>query len=104
MTKSVNNYCPDETRCLDTIRAACQAFINGPFLKTFDEVVTGVMRSAHLAPTRYRAELDPADADRQTVLFWYPVVTAGANPYIRSAVKIEAGAKGVPSRPLILTS
>jgi hypothetical protein len=28
------------------------------------------------------------------VLFWYPVVTAGASPYIRSAVKIEAGAKG----------
>jgi hypothetical protein len=27
------------------------------------------------------------------VLFWYPVVTAGTNPYIRSAVKIEAGAK-----------
>ena len=78
---------------LDAIRAACQAFINGRFLKTFDAVVTGVMRSARVAPTRCRAEPDPADADQQTVLFWYPVVTAGANPYIRSAVKIEAGAK-----------
>ena len=78
---------------LDAIRAACQTFINGPFLKTFDEVLTGVMRSARIAPTRYRAESDPADTDQQTVLFWYPVVTAGASPYIRSAVKIEAGAK-----------
>ena len=78
---------------LDAIRAACQAFINEPFLKTFDRAVTGEMRSARLAPTRYRAELDPADADQQTVLFWYAVVTAGASPYIRSAVKIEAGAK-----------
>jgi hypothetical protein len=50
---------------LDAIRAACQAFINGPFLKMFDAVVTGVMRSARIAPTRYRAEPDPADADQQ---------------------------------------
>src|SRR5881296_4247199 len=73
---------------LDAIRVACQAFINGPFLKTFDEVLAAEMRSARVAPTRYRAEPDAADADQQTVLVWYPVVTAGASPYIRSAVKI----------------
>jgi len=78
---------------LDAIRAACQSFIAGPFLTTFDEVMIGVMGAAHIAPSRYRAERDPADADQQTVLVWYPVVTAGADPYIRSAVKIEAGAK-----------
>jgi len=88
---------------LDTIRAACQAFINGPFLKTFNEVMTGVMGSARIAARRYRAEPDPADADQQTVLFWYPVVTAGANPYIRSAVKIEAGAKSALD-PHVLTT
>ena len=88
---------------LNAIRAACQAFINGPFLKVFDAVVTGVMRSVRIAPTRYRAEPDPADADQQTVLFWYPVVTAGANPYIRSAVKIEAGAKSALD-PHVLTT
>lgn len=78
---------------LDAIRAACQGFIAGPFLTTFDDVLTSAMRAARIASSRYRAELDPADPDQQTVLFWYPVVTAGANPYIRSAVKIEAGAK-----------
>lgn len=88
---------------LDAIRAACQAFINGPFLKMFDEVVAGVMRSARIAPTRYRVEPDPADSDQQTMLFWYPVVTAGANPYIRSAVKIEAGAKSALD-PHVLTN
>lgn len=87
---------------LDAIRAACQVFINGPFLKMFNEVMTGVMGSAHVAPKRYRAESDPADTDQQTVLFWYPVVTAGANPYIRSAVKIEAGAKSALD-PHVLT-
>ncbi len=78
---------------LDAIRAACQVFINGPFLTRFADVMTDVMRSARIAQTRYRAEPDPADADQQTVLFWYPVVTAAADEYIRSAVKIEAGAK-----------
>jgi hypothetical protein len=88
---------------LDAIRVACQLFINGPFLKTFNEVVTGVMGSARVAPARYRAEPDPADTDQQTVLFWYPVVTAGASPYIRSAVKIEAGAKSALD-PHVLTT
>ena len=88
---------------LDAIRAACQGFIAGPFLTTFDDVSTSTMRAARIASSRYRAELDPADPDQQTVLFWYPVVTAGANPYIRSAVKIEAGAKSALD-PHVLTS
>jgi hypothetical protein len=65
--------------------------------------MTGVMASTHVATTRYRAEADPADADQQTVLFWYPVVTARASPYIRSAVKIEAGAKSALD-PHVLTT
>jgi hypothetical protein len=88
---------------LDAIRSVCQAFINGPFLRTFNEAMTGVMTSTHVATTRYRAEADPADADQQTVLFWYPVVTAGASLYIRSAVKIEAGAKSALD-PHVLTT
>lgn len=88
---------------LDAIRAACQAYVNGAFLKTFDEVLTGVMRSARITPTRYRAEPDPADTDQQTVLFWYPVVTAGTSSYIQSAVKIEAGAKSALD-PHVLTT
>lgn len=88
---------------LDAIRIACQAFINGPFLKTFDEVLTAEMRSAGIAPTRYRAEPDAGDADQQTVLLWYPVVTAGASSYIRSAVKIEAGAKSALDPHVVTT-
>jgi hypothetical protein len=87
---------------LDAIKAACQVFINGPFLRKFSAVMSDVMSSARIAPTRYRAESDPADADQQTVLFWYPVVTAAADNYIRSAVKIEAGAKSALD-PNVLT-
>jgi hypothetical protein len=87
---------------LDSIRTACQAFINGSFLTRFAEVMTDVMRSARVAPTRYRAEGDPADTDQQTVLFWYPVVTVEPAEYVRSAVKIEAGAKSALD-PHVLT-
>ena len=88
---------------LDAIRAACQAFITGPFLTAFDEALIGAMRAARIASSRYRAELDPADPDQQTVLFWYPVVTAGDTPYIRSAVKIEAGAKSALDPHVVTT-
>lgn len=41
---------------------------------------------------RVRLESDPDDADGQTLLLWYPAATR-SDDYIRSAVKIEAGAK-----------
>jgi hypothetical protein len=41
----------------------------------------------------FKLELDPDDKDGQTLLFWYPAVTPTTNDYIRSAVKIESGAK-----------
>lgn len=78
---------------LDAIKAACQVFINGPFRQSFTEVMTDVMTAASLSTPSYRAEADPADADQQTLLFWYPSVITGPDDYIRSAVKIEAGAK-----------
>ena len=88
---------------LDAIRAACQAYIAGQLMAQL----------AHLAATgipggRYRLELDPDDKDGQTLLFWYPAVTGSGSGYIRSAVKIEAGAKSaldphvaVPVRPYV---
>jgi hypothetical protein len=78
-------------------------FYQRAILKTFNEAMTGVMGSARIAPKRYRAEPDPAGTDQQTVLFWYPVVTSGASPYIRSAVKIETGAKSALD-PHVLTN
>ena len=73
---------------LDAIRTACKSHVAGS-LKA---------QLAHLAATiiadgRHRLELDPDDKDGQTLLFWYPAVTGTDGGYIRSAVKIEAGAK-----------
>jgi hypothetical protein len=51
------------------------------------------MTTAGVSGDRYRVELDAADNDQQTLLFWYPSATTSADSYIRSAVKIEGGAK-----------
>lgn len=73
---------------LDAIRSACQAYIAGPLTQQFARLAATVIPEA-----RFRVELDPEDKDDQTLLFWYPAVTATSGDYIRSAVKIESGAK-----------
>ena len=73
---------------LDAIRAACQTFIAGPLMAQFTQLAASVIQDA-----RFRLEPDPDDADGQTLLFWYPAVTATGGDYVRSAVKIESGAK-----------
>ena len=73
---------------LDAIRDACQAYIAGPMREKFSRLASTVIPEA-----RFRLELDPEDKDGQTLLFWYPAVTATSGDYIRSAVKIECGAK-----------
>jgi hypothetical protein len=78
---------------LESIKAACQAFIAGRLLRDLTALAADVMTAAQIARDRSRVELDAADADQQTLLFWYPSVTAPADDYIRSAVKIEGGAK-----------
>jgi Nucleotidyl transferase AbiEii toxin, Type IV TA system len=73
---------------LGAIRASCQAFINGPLTQQLGDAA-----AAAIAPGNFRLQADPDDADGQSLLFWYPAVTARPGDYIRSAVKIEAGAR-----------
>lgn len=73
---------------LDDIRSACQAYIGGPLMEQFSALAAAVIPGG-----RFRVELDPDDKDLQTLLFWYPAVTARAGDYVRSAVKVESGAK-----------
>ena len=73
---------------LDAIRAACQAYIAGPLTEQLTRLAASVIPEA-----RFRLEPDPEDRDGQTLLFWYPAVTATGGDYVRSAVKIESGAK-----------
>ncbi|MCZ8391584.1 nucleotidyl transferase AbiEii/AbiGii toxin family protein [Achromobacter xylosoxidans] len=73
---------------LERIRAACQRYIAEDMAVQLREIAVRVMPA-----DRFRLELDPDDPDQQTLLFWYPAVTAAPGDYVRSAVKIEAGAK-----------
>lgn len=72
---------------LDAIRTACQAYLHGAFTTQLQAIA-----DQRMGQGRYHLELDPDDKDGQTLLLWYPAVTARDN-YIRSAVKIESGAK-----------
>ncbi len=78
---------------LDAIKEACQAFIGGKLLRDLSELAAAAMTGARVPENRYRIELDTADVDQQTLLFWYPSATATPDDYIRSAVTIEGGAK-----------
>jgi len=80
---------------LNQIRDACQAYIGGPLADQLRE------RLAAFGNERLRVELDSDDTDSQTLLLWYPTALARDGDYIRSAVKIEAGAKSAldPHRP-----
>ncbi|AUL45898.1 hypothetical protein BTL55_02085 [Bordetella trematum] len=73
---------------LERIRTACQQYIADGMAAQLRAVAANA-----LPADRFRLELDPNDTDQQTLLFWYPAVTTTTNDYIRSAVKIEAGAK-----------
>lgn len=73
---------------LDAIRDACRVYIAGPLTEQFALLVKSV-----IPEERFRLEPDPDDKDGQSLMFWYPSVTATTSDYIRSAVKIEAGAK-----------
>ena len=73
---------------LDAIRDACKSYIAGPLTAQFNEIAATAISAG-----RFRLEADPDVRDGQTLLFWYPAVTADAGDYIRAAVKIEAGAK-----------
>lgn len=73
---------------LDAIRTACQAYIAGPLAAQLTQLAASV-----IPKTRFTVELDPEDRDSQTLLFWYPSAIATNSDYIRSAVKIESGAK-----------
>lgn len=73
---------------LEAIREACQTYIAGPLTAQFTTLAASV-----IPKDRFRLEPDPDDKDGQSLLFWYPAVTGTTGDYIRSAVKIEAGAK-----------
>jgi hypothetical protein len=90
---------------LEAIRDACQAYIAGPLLTQLAGHLTTSLAKASIATAGARVELDADDEGRQTLLLWYPSVTAATDGYVRPAVKIESGAKSAlePHRPVTIS-
>lgn len=89
---------------LEAIKAACQTYVNDSMSERIRSLLQQALVTANLPPDRARLEADPDDADRQSLLLWYPTATAPGNDYIRRAIKIEAGAKSAldPHGPVII--
>lgn len=81
------------TARLDAIRGACQDYISGPLQEQMQTLLRRALEAAKLPASSGRVELDADDPDGQSLLLWYPTVTAAGNDYIRRAIKIESGAK-----------
>lgn len=89
---------------LAAIKAACQAYIHGPMLERLTVRLQRALNFANLNADQARVEADPDDPDRQSLLLWYPTVTAEGNAYIRRTIKIESGAKSAldPHAPVTI--
>ena len=81
------------TARLDSIRGACQEYIRGALQEQMQTLLRRALETTKLPANSGRVELDADDPDGQSLLLWYPTVTAAGNDYIRRAIKIESGAK-----------
>jgi Nucleotidyl transferase AbiEii toxin, Type IV TA system len=89
---------------LETIKAVCQEYIQGPMLEQLSALLRQMLQTANLNADRARVEADPDDPDGQSLLLWYPSATAEGNAYIRRSIKIESGAKSAldPHAPILV--
>jgi hypothetical protein len=78
---------------LDAIKEKASAYINGQMKLHFESKVEEEAAAAGADPRRFRVEPDADDGSAQTLLFSYPSVVEEPDAYVRSAVKIESGAK-----------
>lgn len=75
---------------LDAIKAACEAYINGPLLAELTRIIEGTANRNGISTESFRVM--PHDDESQTLLVYYPTATP-VDGYIDKMVKIESGAK-----------
>lgn len=75
---------------LDAIKAACEAYINGPLLQQLFSIAAATGERIGLPAGWLR--ITPHDGDSQTLLVRYPAATP-ADGYVDKAVKVQSGAK-----------
>lgn len=90
---------------LAAIKESCREFILGDLRREFEAVIAASSGSPHESGQRVQITADDTDHDGQTLLVSYPTVANQSGHYIRSAVKIETGAKSAlePHRSAVIT-
>lgn len=78
---------------LETIKNACQIYINGHLKERLNRQIEAIFRKFSIPFIEPPIQEDLNDPDRQTLLFQYPTQYLDNEQYIKSMVKIEAGAK-----------
>jgi hypothetical protein len=78
---------------LEAIKNTCREYIQNTLAQQFGEAAGAALVDSNIDVNVPNVVIDADDPDGQSLLFWYPSVTAGRDSYIRPAVKIESGAK-----------
>src|SRR5580693_9077452 len=68
---------------LEAIKDACREYIQGTLSHHFVAVVRAALDQSNIEANFPSVVVDPEDPDGQSLLFWYPAVTAGRDEYIR---------------------
>ncbi|HBC86379.1 MAG TPA: hypothetical protein DCZ94_05430 [Lentisphaeria bacterium] len=76
----------EREKTIDKMMAACSVYVNGDLANLISKSFAQVLADG------WRLEPDASDADRQTLLFYYPL-TLKVPDYISPAVKLEFGSK-----------
>jgi len=80
----------EQQRRIDRLKAACQAAVADRLQPQLREAVAVALGN----DAGRSVSLDPADPDRQSLLFHYPPAIKGSlSPYFAASVKIELGAR-----------
>lgn len=77
---------------LDRIKEASQTYIHGVFKNSLREKIKRALPSSDLDIEKFVVS-DEDDTQKQTLLIHYPTVITEKDDYIKSTIKIEAGAK-----------
>ncbi|MEA2926121.1 MAG: hypothetical protein QOD25_3243 [Alphaproteobacteria bacterium] len=77
---------------LDSIKAACQAYIGGKLCTELSSFAIKTMEAAGKDPATLCIVLDDQDRDKQSLLVHYPTALEKSE-YVMPSVKIESGAK-----------
>lgn len=78
---------------LEKMTQKCSDYIQGDFKESLSEAINKRLSLAGIKDNMWTLKEDDTDPDKQSLSFLYPSVYKENDPYVKKAVKLEAGAK-----------